>query len=60
MQTMKQRDITAKSIRLHPQTLQGKPEGSLPSVYAVEMAADPALNSKTPAHRDGFYQEYHL
>lgn len=39
----------------HPQALHLKPEGSLPSVYIVEMAADPALiSSKTPAHRDRF------
>lgn len=39
----------------HPQALHLKPEGSLPSVYTVEMAADPALiPSNTPAHRDRF------
>ena len=39
----------------HPQALHLKPEGSLPSVYIVEMAADPGLiSSKTPAHRDWF------
>lgn len=52
-----ERDITANSSRLHPQAFHLKPEGSLPSVYAVERAADPALIWKTPALR---MEEYHL